>query len=149
MKKQFFLYTVAILTMGVLTVQCQVFQSKAKELPANTLSFIAKYFSNDEIKRVEIDREDGVIEDYEVTLDGGTKIKFNPAGVWDEIDMTGNRRLPFGIVPIDIEMLVKNDYKGTHITEVEKKHNNTYKVKISDFRELKLNEKGEFINSDM
>lgn len=148
MKKNFFIFSAVLLTVSILTAQCQMFQSATKQLPAETLSFITKHFPSDKIKNVEVEREGKIVEEYEVRLKSGAKMKFNPAGSWEEIEMAPNSKLPSGIVPAGISKMINNNYSEVHITEVEKKHNDIYKIKLSNYKELLVDKLGQFVNSD-
>jgi hypothetical protein len=79
--------------------------------------------------------------DYDVRLTDGTKIEFNPSGKWTSVRMKKGA-VPSGLVLRAIRNYVNKNHKGVDITEITKKRNGAYELKLSDGVELKFNALG-------
>lgn len=110
--------------------------SKESELPKEAKTFIAKYFANDRILKVE--KEDGRRgTEYEVDFVSGAELNFKSDGSWKEVKVKRGQAVPDAIVPDAILSFVKTNHKGKTIREISMKRGH-YEVELSDGTELKL-----------
>jgi Protein of unknown function (DUF2874). len=122
-----------------------VITKDVEKLPVLAREFISKYFPDEKISYIEIDR--GIVSTtYEVTFVNGIDLEFNKKGEWREVD-TKNFPIPAGIVPDQINEFVKQHFEQEFITQIEKKMFR-YEIKLSNKMELEFNKKGELVEID-
>lgn len=139
--------TIIIAIAGIITFASCDFDHPVSfsKLPVEAQQFIGKYFSGDEVIRVEQELEILGIE-YDVLLKSGTDLKFNKAGEWMSIDC--NRfEIPQGIIPSQIDNYIKKNYQNAFVVKIEKDILG-YEVSLSSYLELLFSYDGEFIRVD-
>lgn len=108
------------------------------ELPKAAQTFITKYFSKDQVRKVEKDNGRRGME-YEVDFASGAEIDFTSDGNWKEVKAAHGTAVPTAIVPTAIAKYVATNFKGQTIVEISRKRGG-YEVELSNGSELKLTE---------
>lgn len=108
------------------------------ELPKAALTFITKYFSEDEVRKVEQDSGHRGVE-YEVDFMSGAEVDFTSDGQWKEVKAAHDSSVPTAIIPAAISKYVETNFKGLTIVEISRKRGG-YEVELSNGTELKLTE---------
>lgn len=115
------------------------------ELPAKAQSFISRYFANEEISHIILDR-DVISVDYNVAFLSGTKLEFDSKGEWKEVD-TRNGAVPEALIPNAIAEYVKSKYPNRKITEISRNHTYT-EVTLNGGLELTFNKSYKLVDVD-
>ncbi|WP_081968481.1 PepSY-like domain-containing protein [Porphyromonas cangingivalis] len=110
-------------------------QPGAGQLPANAQAFIAQHFGHLSIVNVKVDRDDRRIS-YDVILSDGTKLEFDQAGEWKEVN-TRTYAVPAAIIPAPIRQQVSDRYPYAMIIKIDR-DSRDYEVKLSNGVELKF-----------
>ena len=118
---------------------------KFAELPAQAQEFVNEFFGKEEVSHVIKDVE-FVGNEYKVVFVSGTKIDFNNAGEWVEVDCRYSA-VPEGIVPVEIASYVKDSYPANKVVEINKERNE-WEVKLSGGLELKFNSSFRLVEID-
>lgn len=108
------------------------------ELPKAAQTFITKYFSKDQVRKVEKDNGRRGME-YEVDFTSGAEVDFTSDGNWKEVKAARSTSVPSAIVPAAIAKYVDTNFKGQTIVEISRKRGG-YEVELSNGSELKLTE---------
>lgn len=108
------------------------------ELPEVAQTFITKYFSKDQVRKVEKDNGRRGME-YEVDFTSGAEVDFTSDGNWKEVKAARGTSVPSAIVPTAIANYVDTNFKGQTIVEISRKRGG-YEVELSNGSELKLTE---------
>ncbi len=108
------------------------------ELPEAAQTFITKYFSKDQVKKVEKDNGRRGME-YEVDFTSGAEVDFTSDGNWKEVKAARGTSVPSAIVPSAIAKYVETNFNGQTIVEISRKRGG-YEVELSNGTELKLTE---------
>lgn len=110
------------------------------ELPKEAQAFIAKYFSNEQIKKVEKDNGRRGAE-YEVDFISGAEIEFLSDGQWKEVKVSRGNSVPVEIAPSAIAKYISDNFNGLVIEEISRERGG-YEIELSNGTELKLTEDG-------
>ncbi len=137
MKKIPALIIAAIVASASATMQAGT-PIQQSELPKAALTFIAKHFPNDNVRKAEKDNGRRGTE-YEVDLAGGAEIDFRSDGEWKEVKAAKGSAVPAAIIPSAIAKYVKANFSGQTIVEISRKRGG-YEVELSNGTELKLTE---------
>ncbi len=108
------------------------------ELPQAVLTFLAKHFPNDPVRKAEKDQGRRGLE-YEVDLTSGAEADFRADGTWKKVEAARGKAVPAAIVPAAIADFVKNSFPGTAIKEISRRRGG-YEVELDNGTELKLTE---------
>lgn len=108
------------------------------ELPKAAQTFINKYFTKDQVKKVEKDNGRRGLE-YEVDFASGAEVDFTSEGNWKDVKAAHGTSVPASIVPAAIAKYVETNFKGQTIVEISRKRGG-YEVELSNGSELKLTE---------
>lgn len=130
-----------MLLMVVASVSAAIFAGtpiNQSELPKAAQSFITKYFSKDQVRKVEKDNGRRGME-YEVDFTSGAEVDFTSDGNWKEVKAARGTSVPSAIVPAAIAKYVATNFKGQTIVEISRKRGG-YEVGLSNGSELKLTE---------
>lgn len=100
------------------------------QLPAQSQQMIKKYFPNQSVALVKMERE-FLGKSYEIIFTNGNKVEFNNKGIWKEIDCKYTE-LPSEIVPPQITNYAKTNYPDLKITKIEKKSRNRHEIELSN-----------------
>lgn len=109
-------------------------------LPKAAQTFLTKYFSGDNVRKVEQDNGYRGVE-YEVDLVSGAELEFTSDGNWKEVKAARGTAVPTAIVPSAIAKYVSTNFEGLSIVEIARKRGG-YEVELSNGSELKLTEDG-------
>lgn len=108
------------------------------ELPQEVQSFIATYFPNEQIRKVEKDQGHRGVE-YDVDFASGAEVEFMSDGRWKEIKVAKGSAVPAALVPEAISKYVAENFKGLSVVEISRERGG-YEVELSNGTELKLTE---------
>ncbi len=142
-----FLPMLLVAVMGFSMVSCSDDDDKDQSiavsmLPESAKGFVTKYFSDAVIVSARIDGNE-----YEATLSDGTKIDFDKAGEWTDVDAPKGRTIPSGFYPEAIDTYVAANYAGTGINEISKELRG-YDVELVSGVDLVFSQTGDFISVD-
>ncbi|TXE81611.1 hypothetical protein FPD46_04805 [Campylobacter peloridis] len=107
-------------------------------LPANSKSFIQKYFTGSNIALVKQD-----IDSFDVYLDNGTELEFFTNGDWKEIDAK-YRPIDTSFLNPNILATIKKMHPNASIIKVEKEIQG-YKFKLNNMMEIYTDINGNFL----
>lgn len=114
-------------------------------LPENAQQTISNNFRS-EVSSVKIDRNFGVISEYEVKLSDGTEISFDCYGDWESIEANKSKYVPASIIMKPITDYVAKSYNSdTRIIGIERDRNG-YEVDLSNGLDLHFTHAGKFIS---
>lgn len=113
------------------------------QLPANAKNFIATYFSQDKISKVERDGSHAGAT-YDVTFVSGYEVEFDASGDWVDVDAPMGLTIPSGIAPLAIESYVSLNYPTSGINEISVDFNG-YEVELLNGLDLLFDLQGNFI----
>ncbi|WP_157150094.1 PepSY-like domain-containing protein [Brachyspira sp. SAP_772] len=111
------------------------------KLPENARKLIEFYFRNAKIIYI-----DKINDEYEVKLSNGTYIDFDRNGNWNYI--SSDEYISDNILPKPISNSLRNiikRYGDVHIYEINKT-TNFYRIKLSNYLDLRINYKGDFVS---
>lgn len=108
------------------------------ELPEAAQKFIAQYFPNEQVRKVEKDTEHNRVE-YEVDFASGAEVDFRSDGQWKEVKAAKGEAVHADLVPAAIAKYVAENHEGLYIKEISRKRGG-YEVELSNGKELKLTE---------
>ncbi|MDE6005985.1 MAG: PepSY-like domain-containing protein [Muribaculaceae bacterium] len=115
-------------------------------LPSAARIMVEKNFQA-EVNHIKIDKEYGKVSEYDVILNDGTEISFDPQGRWTDIEVQRNGSVPGALIPASISSYIKQTHNNASIIGIEKKKTG-YEVELSDGVELIFNQAGKFIRYD-
>jgi hypothetical protein len=145
MQKIFLMALVSLFTFQVLSADNDVITQDIKRLPQKSQAFIAKYFPEEKVSYIKIDKE-FMRTDYELNFVSGKEIEFNQDGEWYEIKCK-KTAVPAGIIPENIYAYVAQNFSNTLITKVERQYNH-YDIELSNDLDLEFDLKGNFLRMD-
>lgn len=116
------------------------------QLPAQSQQMIKKYFPNQSVALVKMEREFSG-KSYEVIFTNGNKAEFDRKGIWKEIDCKYTE-LPSEVVPSQIANYVRTNYPDLKITKIEKKSRNRYEIELLNGMELEFDANFNVIDID-
>lgn len=120
-------------------------QAQAQALPQPITDFLQKHFQGATVAYVETDAEHGGLE-YDVTLNDGTEVDFDPANQWEQVDCKV-KAVPAALVPAAIASYVKSNYQGLLITKISRKPYG-YEIEVNNGLELRFDPQGHFAGID-
>lgn len=137
------LVIITLLSVNIMNAQDVVITKS--QLPKTSQNFIDKYFKDKKIGYVEQDK-DVFDKDYKVKFTGGTKIKFESNGEWDEVDGE-HKAIPTGFISNKIVNYVNKNFPNDKITKIDKSY---FKIEVELLSgiELIFNKKGDFQRID-
>lgn len=116
-----------------------------EQLPGEARSFISKYFTSDDVRKVEKEQGRRGME-YEVEFASGAEIDFRDDGTWKEVKAAHGGAVPGGIVPKAIAKYVSDNHAGQSIVEISRRRGG-YEIELSNKVELKLTEDAKALNT--
>lgn len=137
------LFFVAVLAFGA--VSCSDDKDEpvpSAELPVKAKEFISTYFPTATITLTTKEKHE-----YEVTLSDGTRIDFDKAGEWKDVDAAAGKTVPTGFYPSAIDENVAEVSPEAGINEISKE-NYGYEVELLSGVDMKFNHEGAFISFD-
>lgn len=144
MKRIVSTFAVLLLTLGVACAKADR-PVKVEELPAAAQTFLKNYFPDAEVSFAKLDDE-FVYKEYEVMLADGTKIEFDGAGEWENVDCKAYA-VPAGIIPQQIKAYVEKHYPGVKIMKIDRDRRD-YEVSLSNRLELTFDKKFNLVDID-
>lgn len=118
-----------------------------ENLPAAAKTFLSTYFVGDEVVKVTKDTDYAGAE-YEVTFKSGTEVEFDAAGDWVDVDPAFGLPVPSGIVPMQIQTYVSDNYPTTYISEISK-GNPAWEIELSSGVEIQFDSNFNVLWTDM
>ena len=119
--------------------------AQAQALPQQITDFLQKQFPGATVAYVETDADHGGLE-YDVTLNDGTEVDFDPANQWEQVDCKV-KAVPAALVPGAIASYVKANYQGLPITKISRKPYG-YEIEVNNGMELRFDPQGRFAGID-
>lgn len=111
-------------------------------LPTQAKTFLQQYYPAATVVSTTKDKDD-----YEVILSEGTRIDFNKAGEWTDVDAAIGKTIPSGFYPAGIDTYVSTNFQGIGINEISKETRG-YDVELVTGTELMFSYDGAFIGFD-
>lgn len=140
------LFLIAVL-IGVFTASARdKYSHDIATLPVAAQTIVKNNFKAG-VSHIKIDKDFGVVKEYDVVLTDGSEITFDSKGNWKDIEVKGNGSVPVKLVPAAIATYVKQNQKNVKITGIEKNRSG-YEVELSNGVEMKFNSDGKFIKYD-
>ncbi len=147
MKKILIVVLLLITGSAVFMIARDFTTNDVSKLPVKAQTFINKNFSAEEVGRIEIDEDHGVIEDYEVTFKSGKKVKFDASGKWTEIDCR-KTSVPSSLIPEAANTYLKANYPALKVISIEYKYSGVVEIELSNGLELKFDGSGQLMEID-
>lgn len=136
-----------IMMLSVIGVACaDTYAHDDSVLPAAAKAVLKKNFKAG-VSVVKIDKDFGMVKDYEVVLTDGTEIEFDSKGNWEKVETAANVSVPQGFVIKPISDFVNKNHKGAKIVGIENNRND-YEVTLSNGVEIKFTKQGAFKKYD-
>ena len=111
-------------------------------LPAQAKTFIAQYYPSAKVVLAQKDKDE-----YEVTLSEGTRIDFDKAGEWTDVDAPAGKTVATGFYPEAIDTYVNTNFAGSGINEISKEQKGS-DVELTNGIDLVFSYDGTFISFD-
>ena len=129
-----------------LTAQLSDHYINTAALPQVILSYISTNYPNNTISEAEIEDNNN----YEVKLNDGTELIFDPQGNFLGIDDNGDddfgdEDIEPGDLPANILEFIATYFPGATIEEAEKENNGNYEIELSGDVELIFDSEGNFL----
>jgi len=137
---------VCLLTIQLLVMASDDVQIDFKQLPAQSQQFIKKYFPEQPIALIKMEKE-FFDKSYEIIFTNGNKIEFDKKGTWKEIDCKYTQ-LPMDVIPVQIQSYVARNYPDIQINKIEKESRNRYEVGLTNGLDLEFDSKFNLIDID-
>lgn len=121
----------------------------SEELPTVSKTFVNEYFGSAKIISTVKDKEGMSSYEYEVKLDNGVDIKFDNAGLWQDVEMRNDTQaLPNTafILPAIVEYVATN-YASAGINGIDRELNG-FDVELTNDVDLVFDKEGNFIRID-
>lgn len=118
----------------------------ASVLPKAAQTTLANAFKS-KVSVIKIDKDFGMVSEYEVVLTDGTEITFDSDGNWKDVEVGINASVPSKFIPAGVASYIKSNQPGTHVVGIEKKRGG-YDVELSNGVEMKFNSEGQFLRYD-
>ena len=144
--KKIFMALLLVLTLGVATACADTYAHDASVLPAAAQQVLKKNFKA-KVSVVKIDKDFGMVKDYEVVLNDGTEITFDSKGNWEEVEVGATMTVPAAFMPQPMRTYLSTNFKGVNVVGLEKKRNG-YEVKLVNDIELEFDSAGNFLRYD-
>lgn len=144
--KKIIIALLLIVTLGASTACADTYAHDASVLPAAAQSVLKKNFKA-KVTVVKIDKDFGMVKDYEVVLNDGTEINFDSKGNWEEVEVGPTMNVPAAFMLQPIRTYINTNFKGVNVVGVEKKRRG-YEVKLANDIELKFDTAGNFMGYD-
>ncbi len=117
-----------------------------EDLPQAAKTFIATYYANTQVSRVERDNDKGIIE-YEVYFANRHDVTFNSAGEWIEVDAPEGEAIPNGIAMQPIVDYLAQNYADDGINDITRLQNG-FEVDLIYGPDLLFDAQGNFVRID-
>ena len=141
--------TLTLLTLLICSVSVfadKVTSTDVKTLPENAQQFIATYFKDIKIKKIEVDDAFLEAKVYEVEFVNGYEVEFDSKGNWFQVDFQDDQ-LPAALIPEKIAKYIKSNFPGDFITEIEVKKSG-YEVELQSDISIEFDKNQKFKRID-
>ena len=113
------------------------------DLPEISQMFLQKYFPDDRIMRIKVDRHNTHPYKYKVEMDRGVYVEFDGGGDWSKI-VSNRYPLPAGVVPKPIIAYIRHHY-ANHSVRILEQNVKNYTVVLTGGLDLVFDLNGRFI----
>ena len=144
--KKMLIALMLLVTVGISTACADTYAHDASVLPASAQSVLKKNFKA-EVTLVKIDKDFGMVKDYEVILNNGTEIKFDSKGNWEEVEVGRDMNVPAFFLLQPMRNYINSNLKGVNVVGVDKKRRG-YEVKLANDIEIEFDTAGNFVRYD-
>lgn len=144
--KKILVVLMMVVAIGLTTARADTYAHDGSVLPAAAQSVIKKNFKAD-VSVVKIDKDFGVVKEYEVVLTDGTEISFDSKGNWEDVEVAASKNVPSAFLLQPIQDYIKKNHKGVNVVGVEKNKRNI-EVTLANGIEMKFDSAGKFIRYD-
>lgn len=114
----------------------------SNELPVQAKTFITQYFPTAKVVTAQKDKDE-----YDVVLSDGTKIEFDRAGEWQDVDAPMGVTIPTGFYPAAIDTYLTDNLITAGINEISKEKGG-YEIELTTGTELHFSADGSFIRTN-
>lgn len=135
-----------LIAFGAASCQADTYAHDDSVLPVAAKSVIKKNFKAG-VSLVKIDKDFGMVSEYEVILTDGSEITFDSKGNWKDVETAANKAVPAGFIPKGVSDFVAKNHKGVKIVGIEKDRNG-YEVQLANGIDIKFNKDGAFKKYD-
>lgn len=118
---------------------------KFSELPANAQAFVTTNFAGIDVSWAQMDPEMRG-STYEVMMGDGSKIEFDRAGEWTEVERKTSA-VPAAVVPTPILNHVAQHHAGAKIMSIERDRRG-YEIKLANGIEMKFDKQYNMVKMD-
>ena len=133
--------------MGVFTASARDnYSHNPADLPNSAQTILKNNFKAG-VSHIKIEKNFGVVKEFDVVLTDGTEVTFDSRGNWKDIEVRQNSSVPASLVPKAIQEYVRQNQKKVKITGIEKNRSG-YEVELSNGVEMKFNSEGKFVRYD-
>ncbi|MDE7080860.1 MAG: PepSY-like domain-containing protein [Muribaculaceae bacterium] len=144
--KKILIALMLFIAAGISTACADTYAHDASVLPAAAQAVLKKNFKA-EVTVVKIDKDFGMVKDYEVILNDGTEISFDSKGNWEEVEVGRNMNVPAAFLLQPMRNYLNANFKGVNVVGVDKKRRG-YEVKLANGIELEFDTSGNFLRYD-
>lgn len=115
------------------------------KMPKNSQEFVQKYFSNEKVKSVEMDRESSW-DKYTVYFNSGNQVSFEGgSGDCSQIIMK-NGSIPMSLIPNKVRSYTSGKYPGQSVVMMETTSDG-YRLRLADNTYLDFDKDGTFVKA--
>lgn len=145
--KKILLYTYVLGLAALTSCTSETYNNSAETLPLEAQQYLSDYFES-AVSVVKVDKNlVGSVEEYEVTLEDGTQLKFNGEGLPIESEAARGATLPSGVVPDSVRNYLDEQHPGLGVTQIERVRNG-YEIKLTNGVEMKFATDGTLLDYD-
>lgn len=145
MKKFLIVLTIMLGIVGIAQARDHYERTDAS-LPEAAKVTLSKNFKA-KVSLVKIEKNLGIVHEYEVHLTDETEVSFDSKGNWESIETAANKSVPSSLVPKPIADYVASNYKKTKIISIDKERDG-YDVELNNGIDLKFDMSGKFKRFD-
>lgn len=144
--KKFLLVLTLMLGIGGISQARDHYERTDASLPEAAKTTLSKNFKA-KVSLVKIEKNLGIVREYEVHLTDGTEVAFDSKGNWESIETAANKSVPSSLVPKPIADYIASNYKKTKIISIDKERDG-YDVELNNGIDLKFDMSGKFKRFD-
>lgn len=144
--KKLLVLLVMVFTLGITTSYADNYAHDGSVLPPAAQAVLKKNFKAD-VSVVKIDKDFGMVKEYEVVLTDGTEISFDSKGNWEDVEVAKNKSVPAAFLLQPIRDYLAKNFKGVNVVGVDKNRRDI-EVTLANGVELKFDNAGNFLRFD-
>lgn len=146
MKYTFAFAALAIACIAIASCSNKNRYNDMSQLPEAVQQVVAQNFAGNNVVSSEVETNTFGVDEYEVYLDNGTKVKFE--GVeWDEVEVPAGASVPAYFILEPIQTYVATNNPDQTIVKIDREKNG-YEVTLSNNVELEFDNNGAFVRID-